>query len=312
MYDVLIIGGGPAGLSMASSLARQVYSALVLDSGEYRNARASHMHTYPGFDHKKPSEFRDAVRAELGARYPHIEFANDKIATVRKLDTGAFEATSENGTVYTGKKLGLGTGVRDIAPDIPGYDACWGRGVFHCLFCHGFEERGADSVGVLAAGMMATPEMVAHVTLMAKRLSKKTVVYTNGNAGLAEKVKPLLHSSKISYDERKIAKLELIGSGPELNVHFADGAVKKEGFLANHPLVEQRAPFASQLGLEMTETGEVVPKTLFNEASVKGVFIGGDAATMMRNVVQAVQMGCYAGGGLVASLAHDLDAADEL
>ncbi|KZZ91805.1 thioredoxin reductase GliT [Moelleriella libera RCEF 2490] len=107
LYDALIVGGGPAGLSMAAALARQVYSVLVLDSGEYRNARAAHMHTVPGFDHVPPAAYRAKIRDDLAARYPHVE-----------------------GNVYRAKTLGLATGVRDVPPaDVPGYDECWALGV---------------------------------------------------------------------------------------------------------------------------------------------------------------------------------------
>lgn len=129
VYDVLVIGGGPAGLSMAVSLARQVYTALVIDSGEYRNARATHMHTVTGFDHVNPADFRAKVRDDLRRRYEHIEFKTAKVSSVRKTEDGTFEAVADDGQIYRGKKLGLGTGVRDIPLDIPGYEECWARGM---------------------------------------------------------------------------------------------------------------------------------------------------------------------------------------
>lgn len=130
LYDALIIGGGPAGLSMATSLARQLYTALVLDSGVYRNARTKHMHNVPGWDHADPADFRAKARGDLLKRYETIEFKTATIETVRKLESGEFEAVDENGEVYRGRKLGLGTGVRDVFDNMPeGYEECWGRGM---------------------------------------------------------------------------------------------------------------------------------------------------------------------------------------
>lgn len=129
-YDVLIIGGGPAGLSIATTLARQVYSALVLDSGVYRNAVAKHMHSVPGFDHVDPADFRAKVKADLQARYASIDFASATVKEVRKLESGIFQAVDERGTVYRGKKLGLATGARDmLEKEADGYTECWGRGM---------------------------------------------------------------------------------------------------------------------------------------------------------------------------------------
>lgn len=130
LYDVLIIGGGPAGLSMATALARQVYSVLIVDSGVYRNAPTKHMHNVLGFDHVDPESFRSKAREDLKKRYESVEFQSATIATVRKTDEGFFEAVDEKGAVYKGRKLGLGTGVRDVFDDLPeGYADCWGRGM---------------------------------------------------------------------------------------------------------------------------------------------------------------------------------------
>lgn len=129
LLDVLIIGGGPAGLSVATGLARQLYTAVVFDSGVYRNARTKHMHNVPTWDHRDPADFRAAARRDILARYDTVQFQEAKIETVRRTEDGRFEATDAKGTTWLGKKLVLASGMRDVYPDIPGYDDVWGRGV---------------------------------------------------------------------------------------------------------------------------------------------------------------------------------------
>lgn len=132
VFDVLVIGGGPAGLSLASALVRQLHTGLILDSGIYRNAPTSHMHNVPGWDHASPADYRAKVRGELvGGRYQGIEYQKATVKSVRKIEEeDIFEAVDENGTVYKGKKLGLATGVRDKTEEqVKGYAECWGRGV---------------------------------------------------------------------------------------------------------------------------------------------------------------------------------------
>jgi thioredoxin reductase len=129
IHDVLIIGGGPAGLSTALGLARQLYSAVIFDSGVYRNDRAKYMHNVPTWDHRLPEEYREAGRRDLLTRYNTIRIENVTIEEVRRTEAGLFEATDAAGHVWEGRKLVLATGVRDIAPEIEGYADCWGRGM---------------------------------------------------------------------------------------------------------------------------------------------------------------------------------------
>lgn len=313
IYDALIIGGGPAGLAIATGLARQLYTAVVLDSGSYRNERATHMHNVLGFDHVDPAEFRAKAKADLLRRYETIEFKSATVKSVRKLDTGVFEAVDSKGAVYQGKKLGLGTGIWDVMEGQPeGYEECWGRGIFHCLFCHGFEERGAESAGVLAGGFLNAPEMLIHIAPMAKRLAKSVTVYTNDNEKLHADAQGKLHSAKINFDNRKITRFQLEDGGPEVTIHFEDGTTKTEGFIANHPSIAQKAPFIEELGLECLPSGDIKVNDPFGETSVQGCFAAGDAATMKRAVVQAQAMGAFVAAGIATQLQMELDAKDEL
>lgn len=140
IYDVLIIGGGPAGLSIATTIVRQLQTAIVLDSGTYRNSRSEHMHGVPGFDHVDPEVFRTKAKGDILKRYDTVEFRKTRITEVKKVvlpedsEEGGghgehFQATDWQGNVFVGRKVALATGVKDVLPDIDGYNECWGRGM---------------------------------------------------------------------------------------------------------------------------------------------------------------------------------------
>lgn len=129
IYDVLIVGAGPAGLSSALTLSRALQTAVVFDSGVYRNQRATHMHTLPTWDHQSPAEFRKSARAELLDRYNTVTFHDSALTQIKKNANGNFEATSADGQTWLGRVVVLATGVQDVLPDIEGYDECWARGM---------------------------------------------------------------------------------------------------------------------------------------------------------------------------------------
>jgi gliotoxin/aspirochlorine biosynthesis thioredoxin reductase len=126
-YEIIIIGGGPAGLSAAMSIVRQHHKTLLFDSGKYRNGLSKHMHTVPTWDHRDPSEFRATARADF-SRYGTITVEDAKVESAKKLDDGRFEVAA-NGKIWTAKKLILATGVEDVFPDIQGYAEAWVSGM---------------------------------------------------------------------------------------------------------------------------------------------------------------------------------------
>lgn len=127
-FDVIVIGGGPAGLGAASAVARQDHKTVLFDSGVYRNANGTHMHTVPTWDHRHPNDFRLAARADFGRYGDLIRVEDAKVDFIRQREDDTFEAVA-GGWVYTGKKVILATGVEDLFPNIPGYSDCWGSGM---------------------------------------------------------------------------------------------------------------------------------------------------------------------------------------
>ena len=233
ILDVLIIGGGPAGLSVATGLARQLYTAVVFDSGVYRNQITKHMHNVVTWDHQDPADFRKKGRTDILKRYTTIDFQDIEVTSVTKTAQGHFELTDVQGKTWTGRKLVLATGVRDVFPDIEGYGECWARGIFHCLFCHGYEEQGVPSAGVLAVGDIGSPPMALHMARMAKRLTPNVTIYTDGAEQLAQQTALAAVEDDVKVDNRPIALLKKGAEESSVVVHFDDGQQITEGFLVS-------------------------------------------------------------------------------
>lgn len=127
IYDTLILGAGPAGLSAALALARQLYSVVVFDSRRYRNDPAGHMHNVLTWDHKSPADFRANARANIVSRYDSVVFRQVRIDKLVLLADGTFEVVDELGDKTGGRTVVLATGVSDVMPDIDGFAELWGK-----------------------------------------------------------------------------------------------------------------------------------------------------------------------------------------
>lgn len=126
IIDVAIIGGGPAGLTAANSLARQLHTAVLFDSGTYRNANSSHMHMILTWDHKNPEDYRKEARKNILENYSTIQFADVCVTKISKASNG-FEVVDSSGESWSFRKVILAVGSKDTYPDVEGYGGLWGK-----------------------------------------------------------------------------------------------------------------------------------------------------------------------------------------
>ncbi|PNP75511.1 hypothetical protein FNYG_11140 [Fusarium nygamai] len=317
IIDALVIGGGPAGLGATLGLCRQNHTVVLLDSASYRNTidtiPDNRMHMVATWDHRRPDEFRVAARKEL-QRYERFKYMPVEVVSVRQTTStqsgkleALFNAKAADGTEYVARKLILATGVKDAFPKIEGFSECWAKGIFHCLFCHGYEDRNSESVGVLAVGECAEVSTAARMARAAHQFSQSITIYTSGNSELGDQVYRLLgKESWCSINNLGIKKVSMPQKTPSspimVQVELSDGTTKTEDFLVHKPATVQASALHSQLGLQLTAEGDIKVKEPMFETSKAGVFAVGDCASPNKFVGSASTSGGFAAAGAAMQL----------
>ncbi|MGW4127324.1 NAD(P)/FAD-dependent oxidoreductase [Amycolatopsis japonica] len=268
MRDVIIVGGGPAGLNAALILGRQRRRALVLDSGNPRNAPADEMHMYLTRDGFSPSEFRAIGRAELAA-YETVEVRGAEVVAA-KVTADGFEVRLADGTREEARKLLLSTGQVDTFPSVDGLVERFGECVFHCPFCHGFEAR--DKPLAVLGGDFVSAVLSLY---LADRFSTDVVLCTHGPAALPDELAGKLLDKGVALREEPVAAVR--GELGDLAVVFEDGSELHRGALFHKTATEQHSALAADLGCELFEDG-CVRIDEFQQTTVPGVFAAGDLA----------------------------------
>ncbi|KAK8112572.1 FAD/NAD(P)-binding domain-containing protein [Apiospora sp. TS-2023a] len=302
--DVAIVGGGPAGLTAANTVARQLHTAVVYDDETYRNKGAKQFHMILTWDHQDPAKYRAAAKENIKENYSTIEFASVGVAKIDKKSDSHFEVHDSNGSVKNFRKVILAVGSSNIYPPVPGYKELWGRRIFHCLFCHGYEDRGGASSGILAVGPVGGA-LAAHMAMNAAQLTDKVTLYTDGDDAVTADVTAAtagLLPSKFSVEPRKIYQLKSNDADDSVTVEFADGNIKVEKFLVHNPETVAQGPFAAQLGLEMTPAGDIKADYPFWQTSVPGVYAVGDCSTPYKVTPSSITSGCNAAVAVCAEL----------
>ena len=295
-YDVVIIGGGAAGLSAALVLGRARRRVAVVDAGEPRNAPAALMHGFIGRDGTPPAALLEDGRAEV------VSYGGDLVSgTVVEIETatgnsGGLKVTVSNGTTLSARRVLVTTGLRDEIPDVPGVRERWGRDVLHCPYCHGHEVRD-QPLGVLGG----SPESVEHALLI-RQWSDDLVYFAHTGAPSEGDLERLLASGirvvdgevvHVVVDDDQLSGVQLAGG----HVIPRTAVFVRPGFVPNTDLLVR-------LGCA-TDTNGWVDADSVGRTSLAGVWVAGNAVNPRAQVITA------AGEGSAAAIAINADLVDE-
>ncbi|MGQ3054370.1 MAG: NAD(P)/FAD-dependent oxidoreductase [Roseateles sp.] len=281
MFDALIVGGSFAGLSAALQLARARRRIAVIDAGQRRNRFVEASHGFLGQDGRAPGDIVGDARAQLLA-YPNVSW-RDGLATQACPEEGGFEV-DVGGEALRARRLVLATGVADELPPVEGLVERWGRTVFHCPYCHGYELN-EGAIGVLASSPLAM-----HHALMLPDWGRVTLFLNGAFEPDAEQVAALA-ARAVTVEAGPVARLVDAAS-----VELADGRRIRLAGLFTATRTRMASPLAEQLGCDFEEgaAGPYLRRTMM-ETSVRGVFACGDAAQPFGNVATAVGDGTMTG-----------------
>ncbi|REE95067.1 NAD(P)/FAD-dependent oxidoreductase [Thermomonospora umbrina] len=301
-YDVIVVGGGPAGLSAALVLGRQRRRVLVVDGGRPRNTPAAEMHMYLSRDGFPPARLLELGREELAA-YPSVEIRQGLVRAARGKKED-FEVELADGTVERARRLVLATGQVDEPYPIEGLAERFGRSVFHCPFCHGWETRD------MSLAVLTREPMEAMLALyVADRFSDDVVLCTHGPLDLPDEVAAKLDERGVRMVDTPVTKVT--GEVGALELHFADGTTLVRDAVYHRAPTRQHSTPAAELGCEIQDDGTVRVNEL-QETTVPGVAAVGDTAKLpaVPDAVTLVSLGAADGVRAAVWMESDLFRAD--
>jgi thioredoxin reductase len=286
-YDVVIVGGGAAGLSAALVLGRSCRSVLICDDGRPRNAVVARMHGFLSRDGTPPAELLALARTEL-ERYPSVRRLRAHIARAQRNGT-EFVVVTDDGTRYSGRRLVLATGVYDAIPPIEGIAERWGRSVFVCPYCDGWEMRG-KRLAIIGNGHKAV-ELAQEL----RQWSSDLVVCTQEIDDLTPEDRRWLAATHAVI---RSAAVRRIGSESQAQqINFADGMQESCDAIFLRAPLRQRYPLVDMLGCNVRADGEIDVDGL-GRTSVPGCYAAGDAVTAVHQVALAAASGVCAAMGV--------------
>jgi thioredoxin reductase len=284
MYDVVIVGGGPAGLSAALFLGRCSRTVLVCDNGHPRNEASHAMHGFLTRDGIPPAEFLRMAREQLRP-YTTVEWRDVMVIDAR-CEESKFVTVLETGEFVLSRKLLIATGVRDNVPEVDGMRELYGRSVFHCPYCDGWEVRGQP------LAVYGREEKGYGLALELTAWSADILLCSDGPSGLDPGQRERLGKNGIMVREDRVHRLE-----------GRNGALERIVFVSGEPAIrralffttgqEQQSDLATSLGCHFNDKG-TVRTGKYETTHLPGLFVAGDASRAVQWVIVAAAEGAEA------------------
>ncbi|WP_100407699.1 NAD(P)/FAD-dependent oxidoreductase [Bacillus solitudinis] len=296
ILDCAVIGGGPAGLNAALVLGRSRRKTILFDDNKPRNAVTSESHGFITRDGIHPQEFKRIAQEEL-SRYSDVRIEKQRVHRINKENT-LFQVETENGEVYSAKKIILATGFKEVLPDIPRVKEFYGKSLFSCPFCDGWELRDRP------LAVIAGDQKAFHMAKMVSNWTNDLIILTNGSKVLCLEEQKLLKNKGIRINEKKIAAF--IGEEGMLEkIQFEDetAVLREGGFIAAE--WKQAASFESSLEYTLNEQGGIATDS-WQRTNTEGVFACGDT-----RIAGPSQLIIAAGEGCMAAMAVNAELIEE-
>ena len=294
-HEVIVIGGGAAGLSAGIALARSRRSVLVIDAGEPRNAPAEGVHNFLSRDGIGPRELVETGRQEL--RHYGGEVLAGRVQSAEPVSDG-FVVVLEDGSRLRARRLVVTTGGVDELPSVEGLQEHWGSHVLHCPYCHGWEARDQP------IAVLATSPASVHQALLFSQLSDEVTVVAH-SFDPDEEARTLLAGAGVTVLDATVRSVEADG-GAVVGLRLESGGVVPATAIVVSPYVRVRSSLLSSLGIEAlphpSGMGESVEVDPMGQTSVPGVYAAGNLTDITAQVMGAAAAGTRAGAAVNADL----------
>lgn len=297
-FDVVIIGGGSAGLAASIALGRSRRKVLVVDEGNPRNAVSAHAHNVLGHEGISPQDLIALGRAEAVSY--GVEFVSAHIESVQGSLEEGFKISTHS-SQWRARRIVLATGARDILPEIPGLQQAWGVSALHCPYCHGWEVRD-QQIAILGVSEMST-----HQALLFSQLSDKVTFVNHASEKLSTENRELLNALEVEVIDSPVTRLAVNDSGQVSSLSLENGTELEVQAVVVASQVTANASMYLEMGGELSENpmGTFISAEQTGATGIPGVYAAGNVASIGAMIGASAAAGTMSGAFINAELAME-------